>query len=169
MAPFILYTLNHKLVGTIVFGSLIVLGSIASVIPKFAFNLPVAPYEITSMVSVAQAKLSFVHYFAATDQLVVVFTCGLFIGYLIKCKPKINLGTQFTNLMLWVGMLILPFISTSWNEGFKPLEGNFSQFSFVAWFILSKIMWSFGFGWVMFACTTGRAGGFQMIPIWDLN
>ena len=137
---------------------LIILGSVGSVIPKMVFNLPVTPYEVSTVVSVTQAKLSFLHYFAATDQLLVVFVCGLFIGYIIKCKPKINLGSQFTNCVLWVAMLLLPFISTSWNEGFKPLEGNFSQFSFLSWFVLSKIMWAFGFGWVMFACTTGRAG-----------
>lgn len=158
MAPFILYTLNNKLIGSVVFLTLIFLGSIASVIPKYFFNLPVAPFEISSMMSVAQAKLSFIHYFAATDQLFVVFICGLFIGYLIKCKPDINLGKTFTNLVLWVGMLCLPLITTNWNEGFKPLEGNFSQFSFVSWFVLSKIMWAVGFGWVMFACTTNRAG-----------
>lgn len=126
--------------------------------PKLAFNLPVAPYEISSMTSVPQAKLSFVHYYAATDQLIVVFTVGLFVGYLIKCKPNINLGKQLANLALWLGLLALPFISTSWNESFKPLEGNFSQFSFSAWFVLSKLMWSCGFSWVLFSCCTGRAG-----------
>ncbi|KAI2798959.1 hypothetical protein BLOT_012578 [Blomia tropicalis] len=163
LAPFILFLYNYKMIGYVVLFSLIVIGSIASVIPKFVFGLPVAPFEISTMSSVAQAKLSFIHYFAGTDQLLVVFAIGLFIGFLIKCKPNINLGTTFTKLMLWVGMLILPFISTHWNEGFKPLEGNFSQFSFVAWFILSKIMWSCGFGWLMFACCTGRGG-----PINDL-
>lgn len=137
---------------------LIAIGSLVTLIPKLLFNLPVAPYEISSMTSVAQSKLSFVHYFAATDQYTVVFLIGLFIGYLIKCKPKINLGRQLANLALWVGMLSLPLISTSWNEGFKPVEGNFSQFSFVCWFFLSKIMWCMGFGWVIFACCTGRAG-----------
>lgn len=151
------------MLGSIVFLGLIFLGSIGSVIPKFLFNLPVAPYEIAAMSSTAQAKLSFIHYFAATDQLMVVFVCGLFIGYLIKCKPKINLGARLSNLVLWVGMLVLPFISTSWNEGFKPLEGNFSQFSFVTWFVLSKIMWAAGFGWVMFACSTDRAGLFVQL------
>lgn len=160
-APIILYSLNNKMLGAIVFLGLILLGSIASVLPKYVFNLPVAPYEIAAMSSVAQAKLSFVHYYAATDQLLVVFVCGLFIGYLIKCKPKINLGGTFTNLVLWVGLMALPFISTNWNEGFKPLEGNFSQFSFVSWFVLSKIMWAAGFGWMMFACSTDRAGPFS--------
>lgn len=163
IAPIVLYMLSHKTVGYVVFISLIVIGSIVTLIPKLLFNLPVAPYEISMMTSVAQSKLSFIHYFAATDQYIVVFLLGLFVGFLIKCKPNINLGKKLANLALWIGMMSLPLISTSWNESFKPVEGNFSQFSFVTWFYLSKIMWCAGFSWVMFTCCTGRAGMFHFV------
>lgn len=166
VAPFILYTLRYRTLGPIVIVSLIVLGSIVSIIPKVVLNLPVAPYEISLTTSIQQAKLSFIHYYAATDQYIVVFVYGLFIGYMIKCKPKINLGKRPALCAIWAGMLLMPFISTNWNEGFKPIEGNFSQFSFNSWFLFSKIMWSLGFGWIMFACCTGRSGkGFVWVAI----
>lgn len=157
MAPFILYAFHHKTYGSLALVLFIVIGSIISVIPKFLFDLPVTPYEISQTTSVAQSKLSFIHYYAATDQLFVVFCIGLFVGFLIKCKPKMDLGKRPAHLALWVGLMALPLISTSWNEGFKPLEGNFSEFSFTTWFVLSKIMWSMGFGWIIYTCCTGRA------------
>ncbi|XP_027204153.2 nose resistant to fluoxetine protein 6-like [Dermatophagoides pteronyssinus] len=160
-APFILYTLNHKYFGYIVFITLIILGTIISILPKIVYNLPVTPYEISTITSVSEAKLSFIHYYAATDQLIVVFVIGLFIGYLIRCKPKIDLGKRAANIALWIGMLALPVISSQWNDSFKPLKGNFSQFSFISWFLLSKIMWCFGFGWIIYSCSTGRAKAFN--------
>ncbi|KPM11159.1 hypothetical protein QR98_0097270, partial [Sarcoptes scabiei] len=156
-APIILHFYNHKIYGTIVLAVLILIGSVVSLIPKVLFNLPVMPYEIISSTSVAQSKLAFIHYYGATDQLIVVFVVGLFVGFLIRCKPKINFGKRASQFALWIGMLSIIGVSTSWNERFKPLEGNFSQFSFISWFVLSKIMWSFGFGFILFACSTGRA------------
>lgn len=158
LAPFILATFKYPVLGPVTFLGLVLVGSVVSLLPKLVFNIPVTPYEISTTTSTAQAKLSFIHYFAATDQYIVVFVIGLLIGYLIKCRSKMYLGKRPALCALWAGMMLLPFISTHWNEGFKPVEGNFSQFSFNSWFVLSKIMWCAGWGWVVFACCTDRSG-----------
>ena len=155
-SPILLSIFRYKVPTFVTLVVLVFLGSFIAVVPKIFFDLPVTPQEISSTTSTAQAKQSFIHYHFATDQLIIPFTFGTVIGYLLKAKPKINLGTRFAQYIIWIGMLLMPFLATEWNEQFKPLEGHFSQFNFISWFILSKIMWSGGFAWVIFACATGR-------------
>lgn len=125
--------------------------------PRLYFQLPVTPQEITKTTSSEQAKHSFIHYLYATDQLIVPFIIGSLIGYLLSRRPKMDLGNRFTQYVIWVGMLMLPLIAVEWNDQqFHPLEGHFSDFSFISWLLLSKIMWSLGFGWIVYATATER-------------
>lgn len=134
----------------------LLLGTLASVFPKLYFELPVVPQEISHVTSLSQAKQALIHYLYGTNQLIVPFIFGTTLGYLLKCRPNLNLGTRFVQYILWIGMLLLPFSASEWNESFKPLEGDFTQFNFLSWFTLCRIMWSAGFSWVLFACATGR-------------
>lgn len=155
-SPFLLIIFKHKKHTLFLLLCLLILGTIISALPRFYFNLPVTPQEIHSVTSGDQGKLSFIHYLYATDQLVVPFVLGSLIGYLIARRPKMNLGTRFTQYVIWVGMVLLPTAAVEWNEQFNPLEGHFSNFSFLSWFVLSKLMWSVGFSWIVYACATER-------------
>ena len=147
---------RHKGATLLLFPCLLLLGTAISALPRLFYHLPVTPQEITRTTSSEQAKKSFIHYLYATDQLGVPFLIGSLVGYLLNRRPRMNLGSQCTQYFLWVGMVMLPLIAVAWNEHFSPLEGHFTDFNFISWLLLSKAMWSLGFGWVIYASATER-------------
>lgn len=156
-SPLLLTVFNkHKRPTFLLLPCLLALGTIIAALPRLYLHLPVTPQEISSVTSAEQAKRSFIHYLYATDQLIVPFALGSLIGYLIARRPTMNLGTRLTQYVIWVGMLLLLLLAVEWNEQFNPLEGHFSSFSFLSWFILSKLMWSIGFAWIIYACATEK-------------
>lgn len=147
---------KHKGATLLLLPCLLLLGTAISAVPRLLYHLPVTPQEITRTTSSEQAKKSFIHYLYATDQLGVPFLIGSLVGYLLNRRPKMNLGGRCTQYFLWVGMVMLPLIAVAWNEHFSPLEGHFTHFNFISWLLLSKAMWSLGFGWVVYASATRR-------------
>jgi hypothetical protein len=110
------------------------------------------------MNSVPEIRHSLLHYLGSTQQNISTFIIGLIVGYLIRKKPNLNTGGKLGNVILWITLPLLPPIASYWSEGFKASKGEFSQLSFIMWFLSGRVMWSLGYGWIVFACCTKRGG-----------
>lgn len=157
-APILLLTLNFKRFGFVFLIFLAIIGCYLSIIRKLFFGLNIAPFEVSNMNSVQDIRHSFLHYLGSTEQNISTFIIGLIYGFLIRKRPNLNTGGRIGNLILWIVLLSLPPIASYWSEGFKALKGGFSQFSFIMWFLSGRAMWALGYGWIIFACCTKRAG-----------
>ncbi len=137
---------------------LIIIGCFLSIVPKLFYGFNIAPYEASTMNSVLEIRHSLLHYLGSTQQNISTFIIGLIVGYLIRKKPNLNTGGKLGNLILWITLPLLPPIASYWSESFKASEGEFSQLSFIMWFLSGRVMWSLGYGWIVFACCTKRGG-----------
>jgi hypothetical protein len=147
ISPLILIQLHYSpKIGMIFTSILIIISCFFGILPKL-LGLPIAPFEVSEMVSVDQIKKSFLRFFKA-EQFLTPFVTGILIGFLIANKENFSkfFNKKFISIILW---LLFPLLCSSaiiWGENFKDINTVPNKPNLLLWISLGKILWSLGCG-----------------------
>ncbi len=148
ISPLILVPLYYSTKFGIIFISFSIIAScFVQLLPKF-FGLPIAPFEISDIISVDQFQKSIFRYNLRPEQSLISFIIGILIGFLITNKEMFTnvFNKKFVPIILWI---IFPLFCSSaiiWGENFKDFEIAPNILDLLLWFSLGKILWSLGCG-----------------------
>jgi hypothetical protein len=135
----------------------IIFGIIASIIPKLLginFLFEWRSFETLDKLNDA------VHWnFTGSNVHFAPYACGILLGYIIRKKPNIYLGGKIGESIIWIICGSMSVWAYFWHSNWFVEEP--SQMNMFLHMAFGKLMWVAGLGWIIFACSTGRAGKLQ--------
>ncbi len=163
ISPLILIPLYYSTKFGIIFTLFSIIAScFVQILPKL-FGLPIAPFEVSDMVSLDQFQKSFFRYNLRPEQSLISFIIGILIGFIIANKEIL---TKFFNkklvpIILWIVFPLFCSSAIIWGENFKDLEIAPNKLNLLLWFSFGKILWSLGCGSLILVLYTGNRGLFE--------
>jgi hypothetical protein len=98
---------------------------------------------------------SFIWYRYGPNSYATSFFVGIGFGYLMR---KEVIFTQLQQKFFWIVSTIMIISVYFWHNTFWRLDRSAPLWSVLLWHSFGKLFWSLGFGWIIFACCTGRGG-----------
>jgi hypothetical protein len=143
---------------------LIFVGIFIALAPKLIFGIPHI-FEFTKEESLIPYPKLMKNHFWGIESHIVSYILGLLLGYLIRRKPNLNFGGRSGEFILWIVSWSLTFYAIYWNKDFLNPYTYLSQFDIISWMAFSKLCYLSGWFYLIYCCTTGRAGFLSHIKI----
>ncbi|XP_054166924.1 nose resistant to fluoxetine protein 6-like [Oppia nitens] len=160
IAPiFILVLYYYPIVGiiwTLFFG--VTLGSLIALAPKYLLGIPHI-FEGYRTLNFDTMVSSLSHHYWGIEPHFQVYTLGLLLGFMVKKYPKLNLGGYIGESVLWIVTWSMTGYALFWHRNyFRVTEYVVNNNEILLWVSLSKLCYSAGWMWAIYACCTARAG-----------
>ena len=130
----------------------IVLSLFAAIAPKLVFNL--SPVELVSPTE-ESLHLSYIWWQTGPNNNCIAFFSGIIFGYLLDSNVQIS---YLKSVMFWIYTItVCPLIFVLYNSLWSP-DLSAPIMHIYLWYTLGKLLFCTGWGWVYFACCTGKGG-----------
>ena len=84
------------------------------------------------------------------------FFMGMLMGFVTRRYPNVYLGGKVGETMIWCVTWSMTIFSLIWHNNFWEKEPT--QLNLHLYLAFGKLFWISGWAWLVFACSTGRAG-----------
>ena len=143
--------------------------------PKLGIILSVLGILIGVIASMMPRILGFTHYyewrdfdtfgdmaaalrwqFYGTHMHLAPFMLGMLLGYVLRKWPKVYLGGIIGETFIWIVTGSMSIWAYFWHSNWFIEPPGF--INLILWNSIGKLLWVSGIAWMIFACSTGRAG-----------
>jgi hypothetical protein len=155
IAPLIFISLYAKPILGIILSILgIIIGVIASIMPKLLgiYNY----YEWREFDTIYDLSIGVRWHFYGTHMHLSPFMLGMLLGYILRKWPNVYLGGKIGESIIWIVTGIMSSWAFYWHSNW--LIEPPSSINIILWNGFGKLLWVSGVAWIIFACSTGRAG-----------
>ena len=167
IAPvFVIIYFKKPIVGIYTILTAIILSLFVAIAPTLIWGIP--PYlriwELDSVIFSNSRSLAYYHTFPTVY--LISFLVGFPFGFMLMKRIQFS---RLQETLFWTASLVAIPSVYFWHNTFWRLDHSAPLISALLWHTIGKLAFSLGFGWIFYACCTGRAGIEIEIDLGQLN
>ena len=166
ISPIFIITYHKRpRIGLIVVFTAIVVSLFIAISPFLLFGIKPWHQILTHGIKMLSSEFNTsVNWFHTTPNVhLVSYLIGISFGFLMNRK-QLNINEKCVKLLWMASVVAIPSIYY-WNDTFWNGGAEEPQLSVLLWHTIGKILFSAAYGWIYFACCTGRGGNKASLSI----